>query len=66
MSEDARAQERLSFEAAAEAIEKRKQGRGSKLSIPSSTDFITGGVMEFTTGAVEVWLWLVFLFILTL
>lgn len=54
MSEAARAQERLSFEAAAEAIEKAKQGRGSKLSVPSSMDFITGGVMQFTSGAVEV------------
>jgi len=54
MSEAARAQERLSFEAAADAIEKRKQSRGSKLSIPSSMDFITGGVMEFTSGAIEV------------
>lgn len=53
MSEAARAQERLSFEAAADAIEKRKQSRGSKLSIPSSMDFITGGVMEFTSGAIE-------------
>lgn len=54
MSEAARAHERLSFEAAAEAIEKGKQGRGSKLSIPSSMDFITGGVMQFTSGGVEV------------
>jgi hypothetical protein len=52
MSEAARAQERLSFEAAADALEKRKQSRGSKL--PSSMDFIPGGVMEFTSGAVEV------------
>ncbi|WJX90160.1 hypothetical protein P8452_72087 [Trifolium repens] len=51
MSEAARAQERLSFEAAADALEKRKQSRGSKL--PSSMDFIPGGVMEFTSGAVE-------------
>ncbi|KAJ1392320.1 SWAP/Surp [Sesbania bispinosa] len=53
MSEAARAQERLSFEAAAEAIEKARQGRGNKLSIPSSMDFITGGVMRFTSGTVE-------------
>ncbi|CAL5198514.1 unnamed protein product [Lathyrus oleraceus] len=53
MSEAARAQERLSFEAAADAIEKQKQSRGSKISIPSSMDFITGGVMEFTSGAIE-------------
>ncbi|KAJ1394715.1 putative G patch domain-containing protein TGH [Sesbania bispinosa] len=53
MSEAARAQERLSFEAAAEAIEKARQGRGSKLSIPSSMDFITGGVMRFTSGTAE-------------
>ncbi|XP_045832491.1 G patch domain-containing protein TGH isoform X1 [Trifolium pratense] len=53
MSEAARAQERLSFEAAADAIEKRKQSRGSKFSTPSSMDFIPGGVMEFTSGTVE-------------
>lgn len=54
MSEAARAQERLSFEAAADAIEKQKQRKGSKFSIPSSMDFIPGGVMEFTSGATEV------------
>ncbi|KAK7330222.1 hypothetical protein VNO77_24410 [Canavalia gladiata] len=53
MSEAARAQERLSFEAAAEAIEKQKQGRGSKPLIPSSMDFIPGGVMQFTSGELE-------------
>lgn len=53
MSEAARAQERLSFEAAAEAIEKGRQGRGSKPLIPSSMDFIPGGVMQFTSSAVE-------------
>ncbi|CAJ1944308.1 unnamed protein product [Sphenostylis stenocarpa] len=53
MSEAARAQERLSFEAAAEAIEKARQGRGSKLLSPSSMDFIPGGVMQFTSSEVE-------------
>ncbi|TKY54961.1 G patch domain-containing protein TGH [Spatholobus suberectus] len=53
MSEAARAQERLSFEAVAEAIEKGRQGRGSKPLIPSSMDFIPGGVMQFTSGEVE-------------
>ncbi|KHN10437.1 G patch domain-containing protein TGH-like [Glycine soja] len=53
MSEAARAQERLSFEAAAEAIEKGRQGRGSKPLIPSSMDFIPGGVMQFTSGEVK-------------
>lgn len=54
MSETARARERLDFEAAAEAIEKGKQGRASKLFNPSSMDFIAGGLMQFTSGAVEV------------
>lgn len=63
MSEAARAQERLCFVAAAEAIEKAKQGRGSKPLVPSSMDFITGGVMQFTSGAAEVCLmWIVFYF----
>ncbi|XP_061365176.1 G patch domain-containing protein TGH isoform X2 [Gastrolobium bilobum] len=53
MSEAARARERLYFEAAAEAIQKRKQGSGSKPLIPSSMDFTTGGVMQFTSGSVE-------------
>ncbi|XP_014509385.1 G patch domain-containing protein TGH isoform X1 [Vigna radiata var. radiata] len=53
MSEAARAQERLSFEAAAEAIEKGRQGRGSKPLTPSAMDFIPGGVMQFTSGELE-------------
>ncbi|KAK7292125.1 hypothetical protein RIF29_07838 [Crotalaria pallida] len=53
MTEAARARERLDFEAAADAIEKGKQGKGNKLFIPSSMDFIPGGVMQFTTGAAE-------------
>ena len=56
MSEAARARERLDFEAAAEAIEKGKQGKGSKLSTPSFVDFSTAGVLQFTSGGVEVWL----------
>lgn len=54
MSEAARAQERLSFEGAAAAIEKQKQRTQSKISIPSSMNFVAGGVMEFTSGAIEV------------
>ncbi|ESW27165.1 hypothetical protein PHAVU_003G179400 [Phaseolus vulgaris] len=53
MSEAARAQERLSFEAAAEAIEKRRQGKGSKPLTPFAMDFIPGGVMQFTSGEVQ-------------
>ena len=54
MSEAARAQERLSFEAAAEAIEKGQQGSGSKPLTPFAMDFIPGGVMQFTSGEAEV------------
>ncbi|XLS46264.1 hypothetical protein HN51_003129 [Arachis hypogaea] len=53
MSEAARARERLDFEAAAEAILKGKQGKESNLGIPSSMDFITGGLMQFTSGEAE-------------
>lgn len=53
MSEVARAQERLSFEGAAAAIEKQKQSTRSKISIPSPMNFVAGGVMEFTSGALE-------------
>lgn len=66
MSEAARAQERLSFEAAAEAIEKGRQGRGSKPLIPSSMDFIPGGVMQFTSGEVKVMTKVMFLLFLSL
>lgn len=54
MSEAARARERLDFEAAAEAIEKGKLGKGSKLFNSSTMDFIPGGLMQFTSGAAEV------------
>ncbi|MED6192270.1 hypothetical protein PIB30_008476 [Stylosanthes scabra] len=53
MSEAARARERLDFEAAAEAILKGNQGKESKLAIPSSMDFVAGGLMQFTSGAEE-------------
>lgn len=54
MSEAARARERLDFEAAAEAMEKGKLGKGSQLSTPSSVDFSAAGVLQFTSGGVEV------------
>lgn len=54
MSEAARARERLDFEAAAEAIEKGKLSKGSKLSTPSFMDFATAGALQFTSGGVEV------------
>ncbi|XP_054821122.1 G patch domain-containing protein TGH [Prosopis cineraria] len=53
MSEAARARERLDFEAAAEAIEKGKCGKGSKLFNPSSMDFAPAGTLQFTSGGVE-------------
>lgn len=56
MSEAARARERLDFEAAADAIQKGKCGKGSKLSNPSFVDFASAGSLQFTSGGVEVWL----------
>ncbi|XP_028753723.1 G patch domain-containing protein TGH isoform X2 [Neltuma alba] len=53
MSEAARARERLDFEAAADAIEKGKWGKGSKLSNPSAVDFASAGALQFTSGGVE-------------
>ncbi|OMO63875.1 SWAP/Surp [Corchorus olitorius] len=51
MSEEARARERLDFEAAAEAIEKAKSGKGSM--IPTKPfDFLATG-MQFTSGGLE-------------
>lgn len=51
MSEAARARERLDFEAAAEAIEKGKQGK--ELSVQQFMDFSATGGMRFTSGGVE-------------
>ncbi|KAK4257303.1 hypothetical protein QN277_006907 [Acacia crassicarpa] len=53
MSEAARARERLDFEAAADAIQKGKCGKGSKLSNPSFVDFASAGSLQFTSGGVE-------------
>ncbi|OMO51958.1 SWAP/Surp [Corchorus capsularis] len=51
MSEGARARERLDFEAAAEAIEKAKSGKGGV--IPTKPfDFLATG-MQFTSGGLE-------------
>lgn len=52
MSEAARARERLDFEAAAEAIEKAKQGKDSMISV-QPIDFLAKG-MQFTSSGVEV------------
>lgn len=54
MSEAARARERLDFEAAAEAIEKGRWGKGTKTSDPSFVDFASAGSLQFTSGGVEV------------
>lgn len=63
MSEAARARERLDFEAAAEAIEKGKQGK--ELSVQQFMDFSATGGMRFTSGGVEVYFstWTVFDFL---
>lgn len=54
MSEDARARERLDFEAAAAAIEKTKSANYSKLSSQQLKDFTMASGMQFTSGGVEV------------
>lgn len=54
MSESARARERLDFEAAAEAIQKGKWGKQSKLSAQQFMEFSATGGMQFTSGGVEV------------
>ena len=54
MSEAARARERLDFEAAAEAIEKGKGLKETKLSAEHFVDFLATGGMQFTSGGVEV------------
>ncbi|XP_065860664.1 G patch domain-containing protein TGH isoform X2 [Euphorbia lathyris] len=53
MSEAARARERLDFEAAAEAIDKGKLNRDSKLSIQQFVDFSASKGMQFTSGGLE-------------
>lgn len=53
MTEAARARERLDFEAAAEAIEKGKQGKESKVSTQSITNFLATAGMQFTSGGLQ-------------
>lgn len=53
MSESARAQERLDFEAAAEALEKGKAYREVKRATEQPIDFLAGG-LQFTPGGTEV------------
>ncbi|CAL1354646.1 unnamed protein product [Linum trigynum] len=53
MSEAARAQERLDFELAAEALEKANRGQQSNLSAQQSMDFLTSAGMQFTSAGVE-------------
>lgn len=54
MSEAARAHERLDFEAAAETIEKGKEGKESKMSAQHITDYLATGAMQFTSGGLQV------------
>ncbi|GKU95063.1 hypothetical protein SLEP1_g8469 [Rubroshorea leprosula] len=54
MSEAARARERLDFEAAAEAIEKGKQGKESNISLQPFVEFSATGGLKFTSGGSEV------------
>lgn len=53
MSENARARERLDFEAAAEAIEKGKLAKESSTLNQHFMEFSAGG-MQFTSGGIEV------------
>lgn len=53
MSESARAQERLDFEAAAEAIEKGKAYKEVRRATEQPIDFLAGG-LQFTSGGTEV------------
>ncbi|XP_021761241.1 G patch domain-containing protein TGH-like [Chenopodium quinoa] len=53
MSEDARARERLDFEAAAEAIQKSRSANQSKLSGQQSMDFTMATGMQFTSGGFQ-------------
>lgn len=57
MSEAARAQERLDFELAAEALEKANRGQQSNLSAQQSMDFLTSAGMQFTSAGIEVWVY---------
>ena len=57
MSESARAQERLDFEAAAEAIEKGKAYKEVRRATERPIDFLAGG-LQFTSGGTEVCLYL--------
>ncbi|RXH96500.1 hypothetical protein DVH24_009004 [Malus domestica] len=50
MSEAVRARERLDFEAAADAIQKGKWSKESKLSTSQFMDFLSAGAMQFTSG----------------
>jgi G patch domain-containing protein 1 len=52
MSESARAQERLDFEAAAEAIEKGKAYKEVRRATEQPLDFLAGG-LQFTSGGTE-------------
>lgn len=62
MTEAARARERLDFEAAAEAIEKGKQGKESKVSTQSIANFLATAGMQFTSGGLQVCSANIFLF----
>lgn len=54
MSEAARARERLEFEAAAEAIEKGKQGKESKTPSQLFGDVLPTAGLQFAPGVLEV------------
>lgn len=55
MSENARARERLDFEAAAAAVEKKARlGKENTTLTQPRMEFSAGGTMEFTAGGVEV------------
>lgn len=56
MSEAARARERMDFEAAAEAIQKGKWSKDSKLSTSQFMEYLSSGGMQFTSGGLAVWL----------
>ncbi|CAN1856593.1 G patch domain-containing protein TGH [Linum perenne] len=53
MSEAVRAQERLDFELAADALEKANRGNENKFSAQMSMDFFTNAGMQFTSAGVE-------------
>ncbi|CAN0902477.1 G patch domain-containing protein TGH [Linum grandiflorum] len=53
MSEAVRAQERLDFELAADALEKANRGHENKFSAQMSMDFFTNAGMQFTSAGVE-------------